>query len=224
MLVKSLLHIGNQAVPGDVVNIAGGQQARHDINLGSCGHNLNSRYSSPTVNAAVALSPGLIDTGIHYGHADEVLKMKFLLVNHTDDPADPLIIHIIWIIIIAQERAELVNLLIDYLRDIGADVFAFCIGGWSCSRYFMPLLHTENKSIDGPHATCFLRFWYFFGCFSFVALQPPTQRIQCCSTTVRKVNTRWPNFKDQQRRCTEAVKAFSDLNELIKDRSKRVCL
>ncbi|EJK45975.1 hypothetical protein THAOC_35383 [Thalassiosira oceanica] len=125
------------------------------------------------------------------GHADEVLNMKFLLVNHTDDPADPLIIHIIWIIIIAQERAELVNLLIDYLHDIDADVFAFCIGGLSCSRHFMPLLHTENKSIDGPHATCL---------------------------TLRKYNPRWNTFDKQQKRCTSAVKAFSDLNEDLKDR------
>ena len=185
MLINSLRNIGKQAVPGDVVNIAGGQQARSDINLGSGGHNLGSTYSSPTVNAVQTLSQGLIDTGIHYGNADDDLGIKCLIVNHTDDPADPLIIHIIWIIIIAQERADLVNLLIDYLHDIGAHVFAFCVGGYS-ARLFMERLHTDNKSIDGPHAICSIDGPHAT-CFSRKCILIPTvcpfpslsHRIQC---------------------------------------------
>ena len=77
------------------------------------------------------------------------------LVNHTDDPATPGVKHEKWISLLAEERGELINVVLGYANAIGASAVAFNIGGPSASL-LMNELDTGLLDVivsKGYHAT-----------------------------------------------------------------------
>ncbi|EJK73631.1 hypothetical protein THAOC_04733 [Thalassiosira oceanica] len=157
MLVNALLYMLTQLRSGDAMTLAAALQPLERHNLGSLGHGLAGSVSSPTIMAAAAISKGLPDTGLHYGDADEYLGVKMLVVNHSDEPTPSGVRHWPWIIIIALERAALVNILIDYASAIDARVLAFNAGGRG-SEVFMDKLRKNKLDVHiprGVHLTCY---------------------------------------------------------------------
>jgi len=126
--------------PGVVLPMALFQCPRPDVSLGN-GGSVNSgrrqdfeNHSSPTVRVALKLFESFPNQNDVFG------LTKFFGINGadicpcgtTDDDGNIIIICIIWIVIIAKERAEIINLFVEYARKLGVEyVFIASVGGTS---------------------------------------------------------------------------------------------